>query len=124
MQNRMYMASGYLFEINLKYNTFLQKVVVTSINLNHQGHDISPEIYASIYPKNRKISDESKDYINNTLTLNPNTQALKGIIQDRNPVNMNLNSFFLEVVLFNLVELCFFLNKILWRMTRNSQILQ
>ena len=104
----MYMASGHPFEINLKYNTFLQKVVVTSINLNHQSHDISPEIYASIYPKNRKISDESKDYINNTLTLNPNTQALKGIIQDRNPMNMNLNSFFLEVVLFNLVEFCFF----------------
>ena len=83
--NRRHMATGCPFQINLKYNRFLQKVVVVSINLDHQGHDISPEIYASIYPQNRKISKESKEYIDSTLTLKPNTQALKRIIQDQNP---------------------------------------
>ena len=83
--NRRHRATGCPFVIQLRWNKPMRKAVIVSINFNHCGHDISPEVYSTVYSQNRMISEESKQYIHSTLELKPNTQALKRILEDKNP---------------------------------------
>ena len=64
------------FSLSFRLSRDGKYLVLTNVNLSHEGHDIGPENY-KFYPKVRKLNNDERQYAEEMLSLGANNKKLQ-----------------------------------------------